>query len=104
MSYKVIYYRGPSIGLRTRTRNGHLAVRGNSLTISGDDELSIPGGAIRDVELFRLHGLCRMLRIEHDRGTLFVTVVRFCLFNWFALVNSFQTGRLHQELQMLQTA
>jgi hypothetical protein len=40
-----------------------------------------------------------MLKIVHADGTLFVSVIRFCLFGYFAITNFFGTGRLHHELE-----
>jgi hypothetical protein len=49
--------------------------------------------------LFRLHGLARMLKVTHEGGTLFVSVVRFSLFGLFMVVNFFATRRLKEELE-----
>jgi len=40
-----------------------------------------------------------MLKVMHEGGTLFVSVIRFNLFGLFAVVNFSATGRLHDELQ-----
>jgi hypothetical protein len=99
MSYKVLYHQGDEVGLKTKVSVGRLSLEGGRLLIRGEPEVSIPIEALRSVELFRLHGLGRMLRISHAGGTLFASVIRFSLFGVFAVVNFFATSRLQQELQ-----
>ncbi len=101
MNYKVIYHCGDEISIKTKTKSGRLDLTDKLLTISGKETLSISTEQIKRVELFRLHGLGRMLKIIHNEGVLFVTVVRFFLFDYFAVTNFFKTGKLHQELTAL---
>ena len=98
MSYRVIYHCGDEITIKTKTRNGKLDLTDKHIEISGKENLKIPNEQIKKVELFRLHGLGRMLKTTHDDGILFVTVVRFCLFNMFAIINFLKTGTLNREL------
>ncbi len=99
MSYKVMYHAGPEIDLKTKANTGRLSLDDDHLVIHGDPAISIPLVSLHSAELFRLHGTGRMLKLVHDGGTLFVTVIRFSLFGLFAVVNFFGTGRLHKELQ-----
>jgi hypothetical protein len=99
MSYKVMYYQGEEIGVRTRVKVGPLSLEDGRLLIRGEPQVSISLPALRSVELFRLHGTSRMLRVVHEGGTLFVSVIRFSLFGLFAMVNFFGTGRLRDELE-----
>jgi hypothetical protein len=99
MSYKVLYHQGEEIGLKSKARVGRLSLEGGRLLIRGEPEVSIPLEALYSVELFRLHGTGRMLKILHGGGTLFVSVIRFSLFGVFAVINFFATGRLRKELE-----
>jgi hypothetical protein len=99
MTNKVLYHQGEEIGLRTEARVGGLSLQDDRLVIRGEAEVSIALESLRSVELFRLHGTGRMLKVIHEGGTLFVSVIRFSLFGLFAVVNSFGTRRLHDELQ-----
>ena len=101
MSYKVLFREGDSIDLRTKACSGRLSVEDGHIHIVGDSGLSIPVSHLRSVELFRMHNTGRMLKVVHDQGTLFVSVIRFNLFGYFAMVNFFATGRLQRELQSL---
>ena len=72
---------------------------GNAISIKGKkEEFSIPRRELRSVELFRLHGLGRMIRIVHGQNTLFVSVVRFCIADRFAVIDFFKTGSLVRDL------
>jgi hypothetical protein len=99
MNYKVIYHVGDAVGLTTRGTVGRLSLSGGWFVITGKPEVSIPRESLRSVELLRMHGTGRMLKIVHADGTLFVSVIRFCLFGYFAVVNFLATGKLHKELE-----
>ncbi len=98
MTYKVIYHCGAEITIKTKTKNGRLDLTKEHITISGTEQIRIPTDQLIHVELFRLHGLGRMLKINYRGGIIFVTVVRFCLFNMFAVINFLKTGTLNRQL------
>ena len=99
MPYKVMYHVGETIDISTKAATGRLSLDDGLLEIVGKSRVAIPVKTLRGVELFRLHGAGRMLKIGHAAGTLFVSVIRFNLFGYFAVVNFFGTGRLHRELE-----
>jgi hypothetical protein len=101
MIYKVVFHEGETIGLETKVDSGRLSIEQDRLLISGKKEVSILFRSLISVELFRLHGTMRMLKIVHSDGTIFVTVVRFSLFSQFALGNYFATGELRDKIDML---
>ena len=98
MTYKVIYHCGDEITIKTKNKNGRLNLTKEQMTISGTEQICIPSEQLLHVELFRQHGLGRMLKVTHTGGTIFLSVVRFCLFNTFAVINFFKTGSLNREL------
>jgi hypothetical protein len=99
MSYKVLYHQGEEVGVKTRGKVGHLTFESGRLLIRGEPQVSIPIEALHSVELLRMHGTGRMLKITSAGETLFVSVIRFSLFGLFAVVNYFATGRLQKELE-----
>lgn len=99
MKYKIMFHSGDSIDMKTKAKTGFLVLGETALEISGDESICIAFSEITDVDLFRLHGLGRMIKIQHSSGTLFVSVVRFVLFGYFATVNFFRTGQLNNELK-----
>ena len=101
MKYKIVYYAGESIDIHTKVKNAVLTEVDGVVTITerrrGGETLPLSGFA--SVELFRLHGLGRMLKIRCGGRTVYLTVVRFCIGSLFAVVNFLATGRLYHELQ-----
>jgi hypothetical protein len=103
-NYKVIYHDGETIDLRTKVCSGRLTIDESHLRISSAFNVSIPINSLLSTELFRLHNTGRMVKIVHSQGTLFVSVIRFNLFGYFALINYFGTGSLHRRLQDIISA
>lgn len=104
MGYKVMFQRGDEVGLRTRGAAGRLELEADRLVITGDSEIAIPYRSLHSVEMFRLHGTGRVLRIVSREGTLFVMVIRFSLFGWFALIDFFGTGQLLGRIESILPA
>lgn len=99
--YKVFFHNGPEIGLKTHVQRGTASIDVSGLSIQGPDGSSfIPSANIKDVELFRLHGTMRAIRVDHQGGRLYLAVVRFMI-GQFASVNFFKTGELLRELENL---
>ena len=100
-SYRVLYFVGPSLDLSTKMLPGRAEIDGGRLRIVGSSELLIPLKEIREPNLHRLHGIGRMIRFAWKESTVFVTVVRVNFFGYFAVINFFATGRLHESLKSL---
>jgi len=98
-AYRVMYHLGDEIGLRTRVLSGRAALASDTFTIDGPSPVALPLRTLRTAELFRLHGLGRCIRIRHDAGTMYVSVVRFVVFGYFAVINFFRTGELARRLR-----
>ena len=100
MSYKVIYHLGADRPtLKTKASTGFLHFGEQEFSIVGEPSITVPYASLRTVELFRLHGAGRMLKVVYAAGTLFVSVLRFTLFGGrIASVSFIQTGKLRQAL------
>jgi hypothetical protein len=99
-TYRVIYHVGDTLNLRTKGLEGRAALTQDALTITGPSPVEVPIRELRGAELFRLHGLGRFIRISYERGTVYVSVVRFVLFGgYFASINFFRTGELARRLR-----
>jgi hypothetical protein len=90
--YKVFFYHGDrteDLTLKTKAKKGRAWVDGQGLRIVSDSEIFLlPAHDIITVDMLRLHGLGRVVRIDHPRGRLFVSVVRlmigqFAFIDWF---------------------
>jgi hypothetical protein len=53
---------------------------------------------VTSVEMFRLHRLGRMLKLVCRERTVFLTVVRIKLFEYFVIINFFRVGELYEAL------
>ena len=92
--YKVFFYCGDELTIKTRVSKGLAWVDANGLHIeSGPGIVTVPANEITFVELFRLHGTMRVIRVDHSKGRLFLSVVRLMI-GQFAFVNFLATGAL----------
>jgi hypothetical protein len=96
-TYKVFFHSGDELGLKTRVKKGKAMLDESALHLEGPDGLSIPLSEISAVKLFRLHGLGRVIQIDHQGGRLFVSVIRLMI-GQFAIINFFKTGDLNERL------
>ena len=96
-TYKVFFHSGEELGLKTRVEKGMATLDKSGLHVDGPNGLSIPLQNISAVKLFRLHGLGRVLQIDHSGGRLFISVIRFMICQ-FAAINFFKTGDLNDRL------
>jgi hypothetical protein len=96
-TYKVFFHAGEQLGLTTRVERGRATLDESELHIDGSHAVTIPLLEINEVKLFRLHGLGRVIQIDHSGGRLFVSVVRFMI-GQFASINFFRTGDLNARL------
>ncbi len=103
VSYKVLFHEGESISLATKGRAGRLSLEDGLLLIHGGLQIAILIEEVRTAEFCWLHNSLRLLKITHKGGVLFVSVVRFSLFGYFVLGNTFAGGRLMKELQAIAT-
>jgi len=99
MRYKVIYHVGTELTLKTRADSGSLTFQDEAASISGSVPLTIPYSEMVGVELFRLHGLGRMIKLVCKERTIFLTVVRINLCGCFVIINFFRAGELYESLK-----
>jgi len=97
LKYKVFFHRGEELSLKTKVAPGEAWLDGVGLHVKGPEEFTIPRSQLRGAEMFRLHGLGRVIRVEHTQGRLFLSVVRLMI-GQFALINFFKTGALYEQL------
>lgn len=100
MRYKVFFHQGEELGIKTRVNKGIAWLDETGLRIEGPETVSLSAGDITHVELFRLHGPGRVVKVDHRMGRLYLSVVRLMI-GQFAFINFFKTGSLHQELNAL---
>jgi hypothetical protein len=96
--YKVFYHAGDELGIKTRVQKGHAYLDESGLHVRGPADIDMPVSDIHDIVLFRLHGLGRVVKIDHASGRLFISVTRFMI-GQFATINFFKTGELYERLR-----
>lgn len=99
MKYKVFFHRGDELLLKTRVSKGRAWLDDVGLH-DAPDGLTIQASDILSAELFRLHGLGRVIQVEYRGGRLFLSVVRLMI-GQFAFINFFRTGKLQKQLASL---
>ena len=99
MRYKIIYHVGPELSIKTRADSGTLTLQDDAICISSSSPLTIPFSDVTSVEMFRLHGLGRMLKLVCKERAVFLTVVRINLFGYFVIGNFFRAGKLYELLK-----
>jgi hypothetical protein len=97
VKYKVFFHQGDELSLKTKVARGEAWLDDTGLHVSGPSQLLVRSEDLLATELFRLHGLGRVIRVEHRQGRLFLSVVRFMI-GQFAAINFFKTGELNKEL------
>jgi hypothetical protein len=100
-SYRVIYHDGPELTPRTKASSGRATVNDEGLSIEGKAKIGITASDLTKVELYRLQGSMRMIRLEHAGGTLHIVPVRLNLLGYFVIVNFFAARKLFDELSSL---
>src|SRR5919108_2904194 len=98
-TYRVMYHVGDRLTLHTKVLRGRASLTPDVFRIRGPRPIEIPLRDVRAAELFRLHGLGRCVRITHENGTVYVSVVRFVLFGYVAMINFLRTGELARRLR-----
>jgi hypothetical protein len=102
--YKIFFHYGQDLGLKTRASKGKAWIDASGLNIEGPSGSSvIPIAGIKEVELFRLYGASRVIRVDYQGGRVYLAVVRFMI-GQFASVNFFKTGKLHKMLADLASS
>jgi hypothetical protein len=99
MRYKIIYHVGKELTLKTKVNSGTLTFQNDSICISGSSPLTVSLSEVNNVEMFRLHGLGRMIKLLYKERTIFLTVVRLNLFGYFVIINFFKAGKLYEAIK-----
>ncbi len=97
IKYKVFFHVGEELGLKTRVLKGCAWLDDAGLHVEGPVSDTVGLQDLRSVRMFRLHGLGRVIQIDHANGRLYLAVVRLMI-GQFALINFFKTGQMFKDL------
>ncbi len=96
--YKVFFHQGENLGLKTHVEQASAWVDAAGVHVeSASGAIFIPRNDLVSSRIFRLHGLGRVIEIDHRGGRLFVSVVRLMI-GQFAFINFFRTGALNTQI------
>ncbi len=99
LRFRIIYHFGREIDIKTKVESGFLIFSNQSILIEGKNYSDLPFSSFRQVELFRLNGLGRMIKLECVDCTIFLSVVWLNISGYFAIINFFGTGKLFEKLK-----
>ena len=95
--YKVFFHRGDELTIKTKVAKGYAWLDESGLHVEGPGGFDIPANDLQHVELFRLHGLGRVLQIEFRDGRLFLSAIR-AMIGQFAFIDFLKTSALQKEI------
>ena len=98
MKYKIIYHVGNELTIKTKADSGYLVFNESSIFISGTSTLEVPYTSMIKIEMFRLHGLGRMIKLVCADCTIFFAVIRLNIFGYFVFIDFLKTGRLYEAI------
>ena len=101
--YKVFFHQGEDLTIKTRVKKGTAWLDETGLQVEGSETISLPGPDIIRADLFRLHGLGRVIKVDHRKGRLYLSVIRLMI-GQFAFIHFFKTGSLHEKIRALAPA
>ena len=97
--YKIFFHAGDELDLKTCVSKGEAWIEDSGLNIKepGGNTILISKTDIQKVEMSRLHGLGRVIQVDHHKGRLFLSVIRLMI-GQFAFINFLRTGKLYKAL------
>lgn len=96
-TYPVFYHIGQDLTIKIKAEKGRLVFDEGFLQLTGKDGRSIEVSGITSVELFRLHGMGRVIKLDSGTERIFFAVTRLMI-GQFAIVNFFATGEVFNRL------
>ena len=99
MTYKIAYHIGNEISIKTKVMSGDLSLDAKHISISGFRSLNIGYSTVMHVEMFRIHGLGRIIKVVCSGFNVYLTVIWLNLFGYFVVINYIKTGNLYEQIQ-----
>ena len=96
--HKIFYVICDDLALRQKGLMGTLRVDVKQMLIESEPPIGIDFGDISALSLERMPGSGTVIRIESPNLTVFLSIIRFQLFQWFLVVNQSRTRALFNEL------
>ncbi len=95
---KIFFHVGDELSFKTNASKGEAWIDGSGLNVIGaKDKFLIPKADIKNVDMYRFHGLGRVIQVDHQKGRCFLAATRLMI-GQFAIVNFFRTGKLYEAI------
>jgi len=98
-TFKVLFIQAEAVELSTKGLTGFLYWRGEGLVIHGDKDWNLPLKSISSVNLVRVSGGSKMIKLTHSRGTVFLSVIRFSFRGMFMFADYYRTRELYGRMR-----
>lgn len=99
MKYKIFYHFGDELSIKTKVKTGSLLISENNIFLTENNSNIKELDNIVDVELTTIPGSGHCIKICCQDYNLFVSVIRFSLFESFVLVNYRKTMEVYKKLK-----
>lgn len=101
MKYKIFYHFGDELSTKTKVKTGSLLISENNIYLTESNSHIEELNNIVNVELTTIPGSGHCIKIYCQDYNIFVSVIRFCLFDSFVLVNYRKTMEVYKRLERL---
>lgn len=99
MKYKIFYHFGDELSTKTKVKTGSLLISENNIYLTESNSNIKELNNIVNVELSTIPGSGHCIKIYFDDFIIFISVIRFCLFESFVLVNYRKTMEVYKKLK-----
>jgi hypothetical protein len=99
MKYKVFYHFGNELSSKTKVKMGVLIISENDIYLKESNSNIMKLIDIKKTELITILGGGHCIKIYCLDFSVFISVIRFCLFGSFALVNYYKTMEVYKKLE-----
>jgi len=101
VKYKIFYHLGDELSSKTRVKTGFLIISEENLYLTESNSHIKSINNIVRVELAKIPGGGHCIKIYCNDCILYISVIRFCLFGSFVLVNYHKTIEVYKKLERL---
>ena len=98
MEYKVLYYVGESIDLKTDYDKGVVLLEKDTVYLVDKEYNKKEVAKIKEVELLRPSRVVTIIQVKTEEGNIFIAVYRVLVGNSFGVLNRGKTEELYYEL------
>jgi hypothetical protein len=99
VKYKIFYHFGDELSTKTKVKNGFLLISENNIYLTESDSNTRKLDNIVNVDLTTIPGGGHCIKIYCSDFIIFISVIRFSMFESFVLVNYRKTMEVYKKLK-----